>query len=306
MYNYYTDLIWAIDKILFYLLVLGGAAVILYSMIRDARWKIRERALLNIKRNIYELVLSGADKRACLPAVSRITPEQFIDVSTNRNREAIFFNASEQELLKICFVSPGKLAAIEKTALSSWSKWRRVEAILTLGYARSERSVSALKKTVNDRDPDISYFSILALGQIKNAHSAKALLGFVRKRQFYRHRIFSLLEAFPPEIAEEVIGLIDHPDPQRRGWAIRLLCRLGAVQYIKKIEQLTDDDSPQVRAAACACLGEFGRKSSGDSIVKRLKDDSWMVRAAGLKALFKVWGKEGLPRIMELINDGSL
>jgi len=308
MYNYHTDLIWAIDKILLYLVILAGVLTIFYSLVKEYRWKKRSRALLYIKRNVYELALSGKkiDSNDCLLIVSKITPQQFLDVATNRNREVAFFNESEQKIIKDCFVSTAKLAEIEKIAVSSWSKWQRIEAILALGYAQGPASVNALKKAISVRDPDIAYFSIIALGQIKNIASAKILLDFVKKRPFYHYRIFSLLESFPPEIAGVVIGLTASPDSGLRSWAVRLICRFKAWQYCEKIEELTQDKSAQVRASACACLGGFGRKSSADAIVKCLSDDSWMVRVSAVESLFKVSGKEGLPKIIARIDDGSL
>ncbi|MDD5196865.1 MAG: HEAT repeat domain-containing protein [Candidatus Omnitrophica bacterium] len=308
MYNYHTDLIWIVDKILLYLVILTGLLTIFYSLAKEYRWKRRSRALLNIKKNIYELALSGkkTDNNVCLSAVSGITPQQFLDATTNRNREVAFFNESEQKILKSCFISSEKLSGIERTAVSSWSKWRRIEAILTLGYAQGPLSVNTLKKTISDKDFDIAYFSIIALGQIKSVLSARILLDFVKKRSLYHYRIFSLLESFPPGVADEVIGLTSSPDQEVRGWAVKLICRLKALQYCQRIEELTRDKSAEVRASACVCLGEFGRKGSAGAIVKCLTDDFWMVRASAVKALFKVLGKEGLPEIMARINDGSL
>jgi hypothetical protein len=308
MPNYFTDLIWAVDKTLLGFAILAGLLTIFYALAKEYRWKKRSRALLNIKRNVYELALSGKkiDSNGCLLIVSKISPQQFLDVATNRNREVAFFNESEQKIIKDCFVSTVKLAEIEKIAASSWNKWQRIEAILSLGYAQSPASVNALKKAISVRDSDIAYFSIIALGQIKNIASAKILLDFVKKRTFYHYRIFSLLESFPPETADAVIGLTANPDSGLRSWAVKLICRFKAWQYCEKIEELTKDESAQVRASACDCLGEFGRKSSADAIVKCLTDDSWMVRVSAVKSLFKVSGKEGLPKIMARINDGSL
>ena len=308
MNNYHVDLIWVIDEILLGIVIILGLIIIVYSLVKEYRWRRRSGALLNIKKNIYELVLSGknSDINTCLPEISGITEQQFLDVATNRNRETTFFNESEQEALKGCFVSAERIAAVEKTAIFSWRKWRRVEAILTLGYAQDAASLSTLKKTIYERDPDISYFSIIALGQMKNPASAKILLGFVKERFLYPYRIFSILEVFPSEISEEVICLTESPLPQVRAWSIALISKLGVWQYHKKIEEFTKDESAQVRASACDCLAEFGRKESGGVIIKCFTDDSWLVRVSAVKALFKVWGEESLPEIMEMLNDGSL
>lgn len=308
MYNYHTELIFRIDIILLYLFLAITLYTIVYVIIKDISGKLRNRRLVNIKKNVYELALSGKslDANLCFPVISEITNQQFLDAATNRKREAVFFNESEQEILKHCFVSPERITKIERLALTSFNKWQRIEAILSLGYAQVERSVNILKKTINDKDADIAYFSIIALGQIRNPDSARALLGFLKKRNFYRNKIFSVLEAFPPEITEEVIKLTDVSDVGVRIWAIDLIGRFKAVRYQKKIEELAGDKSGEVRAAACRCLGDLGRKDSKDILVKCLSDNFWLIRVCAVQALSKVLGKECLSEVTKRINDSSL
>jgi hypothetical protein len=74
-------------------------------------WNRRKKALLNIKKDVYELTLSGQviSGKVCMPFVTELTPQQFLDVTTNRNREAIFFNESEQKVFKSCFMTSEKI-----------------------------------------------------------------------------------------------------------------------------------------------------------------------------------------------------
>jgi HEAT repeat protein len=308
MYNYHADLIWLIDKILLYLVFFAVISTVLYAAAREYFWRKRSRALLKIKGNIYELALSGlkADSKVCPTVASGVTTQQFLDVATNRSREMVFFNDSEQSILKSCFVSAEKLTLLERTAVSSWSKWRRAEAILTLGHAQVASALKVFKKTIYDKDPDISYFSVIALGQIKNMESAGILLDFIQKEPFYRYRIFSFLESFPSGICGKVVGLSDSPDPEIRNLVVKLICGFKAAEYSGIIEKFVSDEDARVRASACYCLGEFGENGFSGRILKCLNDDSWMVRASAVGAFFKVRGKEGLPEIMGRINDGSL
>ena len=304
----YINLIWFADKILIYLVGFAGLFTVSYSLVREYAWKKDSQALLNIKRNIYELALAGKkpDKRLFSLIASAVTSRQFLDVTTNRNREVVFFNESEQTIIKDYFASSQKLARIERTALFSFSKWRRIEAILILGYTQARSCVSILKKTIVNKDPDIVYFSIIALGRIKSTQSAEVLLDFAKEHSLYRYRIFSLLESFPSEIAGQVIRLAGSSDAKVRSWAVKLLCRLRVLKYCGQIEEFVKDSSAQVRASACDCLGEFGEKKSSSVLANCLSDNSWMVRVSAVKALFKVAGKDSLPKIMERINDGSL
>ncbi len=308
MYNYHTNLILAIDAVLFMILVLLSIITALFAVIAEHLKNRRNRALLNIKRNVYELSLSGqkTSDKACLPVSAEITMRQFLDVATNRNREAVFFNEAEQEAFKNCFLSPEKISEIEKIAGRPRNKWRRINAILSLGYAEVHSAEKTLKKALYCKDEDIAYFSIIALGQIRTLTCAKILLDFLKKHKFYRYKIVSILESFPPDIADEVIKLTEDKDHSVRLWAIRLLSKLKAVQYIKKVEHLAADESEEVRAAACECLGALGSKEARDVLIRRLQDDLWLVRSQAIRALSKVMGKECLPDIIGKINDASL
>jgi len=308
MYNYHTDLIWSIDRVLLLTAFFLSVAIFFYMIIRAYLWNKRSKALLSIKRDVYGLTLSGKElsDKVCLPASSEATLQQFLDVATNRNREAIFFNEAEQKIFKNCFISPEKITRIEKTARGSWNKWDRIEAILSLGYAESGGSIPTLKKSLNDRDRDISYFSILALGQIKTPLAAKILLEFLKKHKFYRRKIVSILETFPSAIASEVVGLAENKDQDVRSWVAILLAKLKAGQYVKNIEKLTSDESEEVRAAACESLGDLGNKEARPLLVKLLKNDMWLVRLSAVKALSRLLGKESLSDIVASVNDPSL
>ena len=308
MYSYHAHLIWQINIALFITLIALSIITILFIISREYLLRKRARALLNIKRNVYELTLSGQElnNKVCMPFVEDITPQQFLAVTTNRNREAIFFNEAEQKVFKNCFMSPEKIGAIEKMATRTRNKWQCIRAILSLGYGEVGSALEIFKKSINDKDEDIAYFSIIALGQLKNISSARILLDFLKKHRFYRYKVISVLENFSPAIADEAIKLITDPDPSVRLWALRLLSKLKASQYYKEIEGKTGDESEEVRAAACECLGELGRKGSKTALVKCLEDNDWLVRVHAVKALSKILGKDCLPEIINRINDPSL
>ncbi|MDD4954668.1 MAG: HEAT repeat domain-containing protein [Candidatus Omnitrophica bacterium] len=308
MYNYHTGLIFKIDAILLFFILIFTALTIVYAIIKEYNWQRRAGKLLKIKNNIYELVLSGQKLNAgvCLPLASEINLQQFLDASTNRIRDAAFFNETEQKVIKQCFLSGKVTARIENIAKNSWNKWRRTEAILALGYAQAESSTGILKKTINDRDEDIVYFSILALGQIRTVQSSKILLNCLRKNTRYQFKILSVLETFPLEIAENIASFLDDKNPQIRIFALRLISKLKPAGYLKRIEELTEDDSEEVCAAACNCLGELGAKEAKDVLAKCLKHNFWLVRAEAVMALSKISGKDCLSQIIERIHDPSL
>ena len=154
-------------------------------------------------------------------------------------------------------------------------KWKRVTAIITLGYINAPSSLAILEKTILDKDEDISYYSMLSLGQIKNNVSAEILLDFLEKRVYSGYKIVSVLENFPSTIVDEVIKKTGSNDPITRFWAIKLLTKFKPKEYMKKIEEFTRDKSPDVRAAACEFLGELGLSEVKESLLRCLNDKRW-------------------------------
>jgi len=307
MNNYFTDAIIRVDIILLLNALALSALIILYTILKKHFLYRRNTALLNIKKNVYELVMSGlkTSKAVCMPLADEVTPRQFIDIETNR--DTVFFNKSEQEAFKACFATPKNLAALEKTASYSRNKWRKIEALLSIGYLNPPDSVKILKKASLSRDDDIRYFSILALGQIKNGHAASVLIDLIKNNIFPGHKIISILETFAPEILSAYIdNLLSDKKTEVRLWGLRLLSRLKDPRYTAQASKLMKDPSGDVRVAACQCLGFSKNKDAAKELCSAMKHDTWSVRAAAVKALSELLGKECMPNVMELITDSSL
>lgn len=307
MHNYYPDIVWKMNIVLAAGVILTATAIFLCVLYQNIVWLNRNRRLLVLKGNIYGLVLARA--KTC-PGINqtfidRSTPRDFIDIETNRLKGAVFFNEEEQSLFRNCFIRPDRIAKLEKMARFSISKWRRIEAMLCLGYAGTESVVNIAGKSLLNKDEDIAYFSIIALGQIKSIQSARALLGVLRKDVSHSYKIASVLEQFPPEITSEIVKLMDDERPFVRCWALTLLTKFAPANHIKIIEKLTYDGVAEVRAAACLCLGSIAREEAVHELERCLGDDSWLVRVNGITALEKVLGSASVGKIIRLINDGS-
>ena len=167
-------------------------------------------------------------------------------------------------------------------------------------------ALNTLEKALYDRDKDIAYFSIIALGQIKTPQSARILLNFLKENAFNAYRIVSVLEDFPPEISSEVILLANNPNPRVRISGIKLIAKFKQEDYVEKIEDLSiNDESGEVRAEACEYLGSLGKEKYIDAISKCLKDSLWLVRIKAIEALSKILGPKCIPNIIDLIRDNS-
>jgi HEAT repeat protein len=307
MYNYYADTIWMVDVVLACVVALTCLVILFTAASKNYSWERRRRGLLNIKKDVYEFALShkGASAGICPAFVDNVTPQQFIDIKTNRRIDSAFFNDSEQEFLRSCFIKPADLKRLEDTALESGNKWRKIEAILCLGYTQAESAIDILKKTILSKDKDVSYFTMVSLGQIKTVPSARALLDFLKKDPSNSYKVVSILEAFPKDITDDVFGLINYHDPLIRYWALRLLSKFVSGGHIRPLEKLTEDMVPEIRAAACDCLGSAGNPEARPALIRCLKDDNWLVRSRAVYALGKVIRGAAIPEVAALINDPS-
>ena len=112
MYNYYAETVWAVNGVLYGTLVLTSAVIFLCAGFKEHFWEARRRRLLEIKKNLYEWALAGKSpaEMAGRPFVPEVTPQQFLDVETNRNIDAAFFNDSERQLFKKYFATPLQVA----------------------------------------------------------------------------------------------------------------------------------------------------------------------------------------------------
>jgi hypothetical protein len=307
MYNYFSDLVWKIDIVLLVFVFVLIFGILYYTGMRGYFENRRIKKLRAIKENVYRLV---STKARAIPGQEdflskNISAQTFLDVATNRVREEVFFNQAEQDIFEKKYISQANIEKLQTTAKKSINKWRRIEAMLALGYAGIDSSLEILKANLFNRDEDISYFSVVALCQIRNMDSARVLLEFLRKYPAYRYKIVSLLGQFPAEISSLAIKLTHDKEPSVRFWALRIIESTKCNSYADRLEQLTKDESIEVRAAACQCLGVVGNKDTVKVIEDCLKDDAWLVRAQSAQALDKLLGQDCVALIISLIKDNS-
>ncbi len=306
MGNYFTDTIFKVDIALAVLAILLIAAIFFYDISRIYLDNHRLKRLQKIKKNVYRIVLTEKElSKNDILSSNYCSLPTFLDVATNRVKEGVFFNEAEQEVFKkLCITEKGIKKALS-TAARSLSKWRRIEAMLFLGYAKVDGAFAILKNGLASKDEDISYFAAVALAQIRNSDSAKALLQFLKRKPGFRYKTASLLEQFPKEISRDVIKLADDKDYSVRFLVPQIIAGLGDSSCIDKIKGLLSDEYPAVRASACKCLGYLGGKSNVDVLKKSLKDENWFVREQVLESLDGILDVACVPLVIELIKDNS-
>jgi len=284
--------------------VLLGIFDILYAAIREAVENRAARRLAIIKKNLQDLAGSGAEavKNICPAIVGKVTRQQFLEIA--RDQELILSKEVEQEL-RNCFIASGKIGEVERVARNPRNKWQRIQAIISLGYTKSPAALEILKDSLMDKDESVAYFSMLALGQIKDRYSARILLDYLGMHKYSGNRIVSLLEKFPPDVIDEAIKTTESKDPIVRFWAIKLISRIKSKDYLTRIEDLTRDSSDDVRAAACECLGKIGAREARDSAEHCLNDKVWFVRMHAVRTVATISGGDCIPEIIGFLRDES-
>lgn len=303
MYNYYTDVIWTIDKILLILLGLVSAAIIAYALISEQYFIRRKHDLIAIKNNLKNTdFFEWANGNICSVLVANSSDSKILSIS---QKKGAIIPAHFEQRFKNCLVTSKKMAQIEKIARWSKNKWRRIEALLIVGYGNTSSALEILKEGLSSKDDDIYYFSLLSLGQIKSIMSARILMDFMGKRPFSGYRIIALLEKFPAIIVNEVMRGIESADPTVRFWSVKLLSKLKPAQLVTRIEKLTWDESADIRAASCECLGELGMEESKASVLRCLSDKVWFTRMHAARALAKILDKDSIPLLLPLLTDSA-
>lgn len=307
MFNSFVNVIWKVDIVLCGLAFFLCAAIICHGIAQNYAAYKRSKKLWAIKKTIYGFLnLQNASGQSFTKNLSRkISPRIFLDVMTNRERKDVFFNESEQKFFKTTCLSSGKLAQFQKIAQKSFNKWRRIEALLALGYTDDEKSFNVLKNGLQNKDPEIAYFAAVGLGQKKNLVSAQALIGFMKRKGAPHYKIASILAQFPPETASQTLELIKSENPMLRFWGLRIITGLKNDSLSAEAEKLIEDPNPEVRAAACQYLGTIQYKHAIEKIRLRAKDDFWNVRAQSLLALESILGDKCIPDVLHFIGDNS-
>jgi HEAT repeat protein len=86
-----------------------------------------------------------------------------------------------------------------------------------------------------------------------------------------------------PRLMRAAIDFTDHPSPEARRQAARLLGALGGPGAVEALIELTVDRDGRVRAAAARALGVLERRNAAPRLAGMLRDAVWEVRVeAGL------------------------
>jgi uncharacterized membrane protein len=299
----YIGIIEIVDAILGGCLVLVILAIMTQAVLTQLWEKKQLQGADTLVDTLRTIALFDPDtiRHSCPRLISRANFKQIFILAKNIKSS---FAPAQEAYLKSCF-SHDQIDHIQRRARRSFRKWRRIEALLLLGYINAPGALPILKEGIASKDEDISYFSMLALGKIQTPESAAALLGFLPYHAFSGYKIVSILDKFPPWVVDETLKVLGHRDPFVRFWAIKLLIKFKPAVHADTIIQFTRDPSADVRAASCECLGELGNLQAKEALRACLEDEAWFVRMHAVRSLHKLLGSACLAEVIGLISDQS-
>jgi HEAT repeat protein len=164
-------------------------------------------------------------------------------------------------------------------------RWRRVEAILHLGWLAPPEAVDALAARLHDGDEETARAAARALAGYRERAAYDALLAALAGGRRPRSRMAAVLER--SRVRDPLPSLeaaAAHPEGPVRFWAAYLLGRTGLPGAFPALARLAVDPDPNVRANATEALGGLRHPDAVPLVRARLRDDVWYVRSHAAKA----------------------
>jgi HEAT repeat protein len=203
----------------------------------------------------------------------------------------------------IARIGRDELERIAVTTTAPKHNWRRTAAMRLLAAGGYEGLVPLLRRTLDDRDPEIVGASLALLGRVPDPAAAAALVEALKESKYAASRVATYLDQFPLDIADLFVPLLHHPDATVRYWGATLLSRDGDANVAPSLRALSDDRSPLVRKAAVAALARVDKAGALPAARALLADDVWYVRAHAARALGEAGGPDVAEEIAPLLAD---
>jgi len=168
-------------------------------------------------------------------------------------------------------------------------RWRRVEALRILTFARRDGSCGLLAAALTDGTPEVKTVAVALLREIGDRRSARVLVDALRSGCHSRSRVAAALDAFGVDIADWIAPLLDAHDSTTRFWAATLMQRYPRTPGLaKRLGALSTDADPRVRKAAVAAIAAVGGAAATIVIRARLSDEVPFVRDHAARALARL------------------
>jgi len=110
-------------------------------------------------------------------------------------------------------------------------------------------------------------------------------------------------EAVLSAMIERCAGLMDHPDPEVRDRALRILGLLHASAFVGRIKACLAHGTPSTRLAAIRALADIGDAGAAASLMEAARAEMPAERRAAIEALGRLGIPEAGPLFLDLLED---
>ena len=220
-------------------------------------------------------------------------------ISESRGAEVLDF-------VRAGLINAGAGSLLAARAEQKRKKWERVRAIYDLGWLGDTNTLPVLYRAVADRDDDIAWAAVVALGGMDSAVADQVLLELLDDDRFAASRIAEVLDTSrhwrPVSVLHE---RVQASTPRSLFWIAYLLGRSEDRAALASLSELKDHPSPDVRAAVAEAFGRLGDQSAIDMLLEMARDEAWFVRLHASRSLGDLAARSSIPVLKAATQDPS-
>jgi HEAT repeat protein len=166
----------------------------------------------------------------------------------------------------------------------------RARAAVQLGYLGNEAAIPALLTALGDEQLDVRLGAAQALVQMRHAAAVGPILrALALPGRWPLQRATELLYGFGQlavlPLRQLLADRTQVPTPAMQAVALNVLGMLGAREAAPEVLGWLEHVEPELRVAAARALGGMRDPSTGAALARALRDDAWEVRSTAAKAL---------------------
>jgi HEAT repeat protein len=214
--------------------------------------------------------------------------------------------AEDLELVREGLRNAGAGQLLAARAEQKRKKWERVRALYDLGWLGDTDTLPVLYRAVADRDDDVAWAAIVALGGMDSAVADQVLLELLDDERFAASRIAEVLDTSghwrPVSVLHERVTA---STPRSLFWIAYLLGRSGDPAALAPLLELKDHPSADVRAAVAEAFGRLGEQSAVEPLLEMARDEVWFVRLHASRSLGDLAARNSIPVLEAATQDPS-
>jgi len=230
-------------------------------------------------------------------------------------QQAAELRGQERYYMTLAFEALGSVRR-EMKRLRSQAWWRRREAAIKLGIMKSEESVPALMKAVNDESEVVRLAAVRALGNMNHPEGVGLLLDVMEdKDEWTGARVIEVVASLGEEPRYVGADRLDRyvgldrlgatASPRRKMLLIQLCGIMRWVETVPTIIPMLFDEDVETRISAARALGLIGEYTAAVPLRKALDDKRWEVRAQAAESVGLLQDWDAVELLTHCLQDNN-